>query len=169
MTNHDEHNSIKDNVLKAITAGKVTMKPRWHFLLNAALLFAGTTLAVLALVYLTSFIIYVESGTRGFNELLQTLPWLVLLLALIFIVILEVLVRKFAFSYRKPLLYTTLGVIFLVLLGGFVVSKTSFHNFLSDRSHRDHPPFGSGIYRHYDHGMRGEPRPNPEFEINPPQ
>ncbi len=144
---------IKDNILKAIEAGKVSMRPRWHFVLQAALLLIGTVLAVLALVYLVSFIFYISGQRHGLGELLSSLPWLLLLLAAVFIVILEILVRKYSFAYRKPMLYTVFLILALVIVSGFLIARTSFHRNLFDRAHRGELPFGGPFYRHY------EPRP----------
>lgn len=157
-------NSVKENVIRAIESGEVSMRPKWQFVATAGLLFAGSLLVTLALVYLVSFIFFTENGPRGTGEILSTLPWLVILVSLAFFVLLEILFRKFSFAYRKPLLYTTVGIIVFVLLTGFLVSLTPLHRGLSDRAFDDSLPFGGRFYRHYDH--RQMPRPD---EINRPR
>jgi hypothetical protein len=162
MNDNNHSKSIKDNVLKAIEAGKVTMRPRWHFVLKALLLLVGTILASMTLIFLISFIIFIlhETGIwfipgfgfHGIGLFFGSLPWLMLLLALVFIVMLEVLVRRYAFAYRKPLLYSTFGVIGLVILGGVIVSATPFHRGLFNSARNNNLPVAGGFYRQY--GMR---------------
>src|ERR1041385_3423472 len=157
--------SIKNKVLGAIEQGKVKMKPRWHFVLQATLLVLGTFLAVLALVYLVSFIFFAlhqtgiihstEFGFRGVGVFLVSLPWLLILLSVVFIVVLEILVRKYSFSYRRPLLYTIFGIILLVLVSGFVVAQTSFHRHLFLQAWDDNLPVVRGFYRTFGEGASG--------------
>lgn len=156
---NDEVNSIKDNILKSIEMGQVKMKPKWHFVLSAILLFVGVVWAVLVLVYIISFIIFVLHqtgawfvpgfGLHGWQEFLMSFPWLIVLLAVLFIVILEILVRKYSFGYRKPLLFTTVGVLVFVVGGGYVVAQTSFHRGLFDQSIEEHLPIAGGFYKQY--------------------
>ncbi len=40
--------------------------------------------------------------------------------------------RKFSFGYRKPLLYTALGVIVLSVVGGVAIASTPLHSRLSE-------------------------------------
>jgi hypothetical protein len=155
--NSNEQNSIRDNILKSIAAGQVTMKPKWHFVLRATLLVAGIILAVLALLYLISFIIFIlhQTGTwfvpgfgiSGISEFLISFPWMIVLVSAIFIVLLEILVRRYSFGYQKPLLYTTVGILALVTVGGFVVAATPLHRSLFDSAREEHLPFGGGFYK----------------------
>ncbi|OGE88009.1 MAG: hypothetical protein A3J07_02000 [Candidatus Doudnabacteria bacterium RIFCSPLOWO2_02_FULL_49_13] len=161
--NNNDHKSIKDNVLGAIETGKVIMRPKWHFLLQATLLVVGTVLSILTGIYLVSFIIFILHqtgvwfipGFGGPRLLFTSLPWILVLIAIIFIILLEFLVKKYSFGYRKPLLYSTIGVILVVLTGGFVIAQTPLHRGLFDRA-RDHRlPIGGGFYRQF--GMQRPP------------
>jgi hypothetical protein len=57
----------------------------------------------------------------GILEFLTSAPWLLLLGALVFLVILEILVHSFAFAYRRPLLYSLGGLTIIVVLGTVVL------------------------------------------------
>jgi hypothetical protein len=173
--NNESSNSIKDSVARAIEAGKVKMRPRWHFLLSAGLLFVGTILVVFTLVYLSSFAIFIFQqtpgpgpgmGARGLGVYLTSLPWIIILIAIIFLIILELLVRRYSFAYRKPLLYTILGIIVLIFLVSLLVAQTPFHKNLYDRAERDNLPFGNKFYRNF--GPRPHHQPGfDNHEINP--
>lgn len=152
-------NSLKDNILKSIEDGKITMKPKWYFVLRAVLLISGIVLAVLALLYLVSFIIFIlhqtgswfvpEFGMNGITEFLVSFPWLIVLVAILFLVLLEILVRRYSFGYQKPLLYTTIGVLVLVTGGGFVVAATPLHRSLFDSAREEHLPLAGGLYKQF--------------------
>lgn len=169
--NEEQHGkSIRSNVLAAIDAGKVKMRPRWHFIARAALLVTGTILAALALLYVSSFIFFIlhqtgvwftpRFGLRGFREFLIGLPWMLVLLAAVFIVILQFLVKRYAFGYGRPLLYSAIGIVVLVILGGFIIAMTPVHRGLFEQARQNHLPFAGGLYREY--GI-----PNPQGNVTP--
>lgn len=156
--------SIKDSVLSAIEAGKVTMKPKWHFVVKAVLLVLGIVLSALALIYVVSFIFFMLHqtgvwftpgfGFRGIREFLFGLPWLLILLSILFIAVLQILVKKYSFSYGRPLLYSAIAIIGVVVISGFVVSLTPVHRGLFRQAQQDRLPLAGGFYRQF-----GNPRP----------
>lgn len=162
MEQQDHNKSIKDQILESIETGKVAMKPRWHFVMRAALLIVGTVLASLALLYVVSFAVFMlrESGAlfaptfglRGLEEFLLSLPVLFVILALVFIVVLEVLVRRYEFAHRKPLVYSVLGITLLVVIGGIVIDRVHIHEGLFRHAQEGSLPFGGPLYRKF-----GEP------------
>jgi hypothetical protein len=152
-------NSIRDNVLKRIEAGKVHMRPRWHFVLRAVLMIVGTVLLVLTTVYLTSFIIFTLRQTGalaapgfrpgGYLLLLGSIPWVILVVAVIFLVLLGILVKKYSFGYHKPLLYTTAGIIALAVVGGILVEMTPLHRGLFRIAEENNLPVAGHMYRSF--------------------
>ena len=135
------------------------MRPRWHFVLRGGLWFVGTILAALTLLYLASFIVFTmhQSGSWfvpgfGWSALgvfFRSLPFLLVFLALLFMVLLEVLVSRYTFAYDKPLLYSALAIIVLVIFGGLAVGKTSLHSGLFRQAGKDRLPFAGELYRGY--------------------
>ncbi|HJV33041.1 MAG TPA: hypothetical protein VJ694_03370, partial [Patescibacteria group bacterium] len=113
------------------------------------------------LVYLLSFIIFAMRengawyvtpfGLRGLRAFLMAAPWVLILVALAILAILEVLVRRFSFAYRRPLLYSVLGVLALVTLSSFAVARTPLHASLMRDADRRQLPIGGGFYRGYGH------------------
>ncbi len=156
MNDLENNSPIKDKIVAAIQTGKIQMRPKWQFVLHAILIFVGTILSTLVLVYLSSFTIFISTQSHNIHELFETLPWLVIFLAVIFIIILEVLVRKYSFAYKKPLLYSVLGIVALVLLVGALVSQTDLHQDLDERAHGNEKPFWGSVYRHYDPDFDGD-------------
>lgn len=150
--------SLKDTIMKGIHEGKVQMRPRWHFVLFSALVLVGSLLMCFTLIYAISLLVYLlqvngewfapSLGLRGWASLLHSLPWLLLPLLVAFVVILEILVRRYTFVYKKPLLISVLGVMGVVIAGGFLVSLTPLHDRMArfDRIGMLPPPF-DGLYR----------------------
>jgi len=163
MQNETEENKIEKNVLTAIESGEIKMRPRWQFILQTTLLVTGAIIVLFALLYLVSFIIFIlhetgvwfvpNFGLSGWFALFRRLPWALIGLAIIFIVVLELLVRRYAFAYHRPLLASALAMVGIVLVGGAFISATRFHNQLFEFARHNGLPVIGGIYRGF--GMPG--------------
>lgn len=151
--------SIRDQVLEAIENGRVKMRPKWHFILKSALLITGTIILVLTLLYLASFIIFVLRqtgilfvpifGSGGWRVFFSSLPWFLLLLLLVFIVILEALIRRYSFAYRRPLVYSAAGIVLAIIIGGYAVAETSLHGRMFKNAEKGRLPIAGRLYRKY--------------------
>jgi len=153
-TPEKEHNSVRADIMKAISKGEIQMRPRWHFILLSALSITGIFIVFLTLLYVASLGVFFlrdsgalfapSFGLRGWWTLARSLPWLLIVFILIFVVVLELLVRRYAFVYKKPLLSSVLGIIALIVLGGFFIAQAPFHHqmMLSARRGQLPPPFG---------------------------
>lgn len=156
MSEHGPCTKLSESVVSAITAGEVRMRPRWWFFARTALLCAGVLLGFLTLLYLVSLILFFlrqsgagfapAFGPRGWLSFARNLPWLLIVVATAFIVLVEMVVRRYQFAYRRPALYSALAVIGIAVLGGFALVETPLHARLSEyaREHR----FAFGPYRH---------------------
>lgn len=144
--------------MKGIQEGRVQMRPRWHFALISVLILLGVLVACLTMVYAVSLVLYLlhvngewfapSFGLRGWLSFINSLPWLLMGLLMVFVLILEILVRRYAFVYKKPLITSVLGIMTIVLAGGFLVALTPLHNSMA-RFDRDGmlPPPLNGLYR----------------------
>lgn len=152
-------NELRDKVLGAIKNGKVKMRPKWHYVLKTALAITGGVLLSLALLYLVSFIFFAlrangvwfmpAFGLSGMRTFVMSLPWLLIFTSLLFIIILEILVKRYAFAYRKPLLYSVLGILALAIIGGFALARAPFHRSLLRRAQEDRSPLTAPFYREF--------------------
>jgi hypothetical protein len=137
-----EEKSIKDNVLKGVESGNIRMKPRWHFVLRTALIASGTLLILFTALYISSFIFFnlrqtgilfiPYFGFKGLPIILKSMPWILVCLSIVFMMLLGILAEHYAFVYDKPLIYSILAIITLVVVGGIALGMTSLHNW-----HRD--------------------------------
>lgn len=152
---------MQKKIMTAIECGELTMRPKWQFVLKTLLVWFGSLTVVFAILYLTSFILFVlrrsgvsvapHFGWHGWYAFLLAMPWLLILLLLIFVIILEILVRHYAFAYRRPLLFSALGILVIVVVGGQVVAMTPFHPRLSESADRGHLPVAGPWYRTFGH------------------
>lgn len=144
---------MNDELFDAIKNGDLKMRPRWYFILRDFLGVVAIVIVLLAVVYLASFIIFVlhESGAwfvpvfglSGWFALFNALPWMLILLSAIFIIFLAVLVKRYHFAYQWPMLYSILGVIFLIAAVCFLFIQSSFYNqFFSSGIAQDVPFLG---------------------------
>ncbi len=157
--NKKEEQKMERNVLAAISSGRIKMRPRWQFILQAALLGVGAVIILLTLLYLVSFILFAlhESGAwfvpnfglPGWWALFRRLPWVLIGFVIVFVVVLEVLVRRYAFAYQRPLLASALWIVGIVFVGGLVISATRFHREIFDFSRRSGLPVIGGIYQRF--------------------
>jgi hypothetical protein len=156
---HNKNHTIHDKILNAINAGELKMRPRWYFIFRNTLFALGALLVILILLYMISFIIFILHrnglwfvpvfGFQALGIFLFSLPWILILIALIFIFVLEILVKQYAFAYRRPLLYSALGAIGIVFVGGFVIAQSPLHHKFFVIARQGNLPFAGGFYRDF--------------------
>ena len=144
MDERDTSNLEKD-VMDAIRKGRVKMRPKWRFLLSSALGALGALILLLTLLYIMSFAIFTlrQSGAlfvpvfgmRGLFAFFGAIPLVLLTLLLIFVIILEILVRRYSFGYRRPLLVSVLAILAIVSVGGYALERTRVQNTLFREAH----------------------------------
>ena len=162
MKSELQKGSIKGRVFEKINSGSAQKRPRSYFIAHATLLVVGMVLLLLTLLYLTSFIFFVMRqtgvwfvpafGAPGFRTLILASPWLLILVAVIFVVLLEYLVKKYSFAYRRPLLYSVIGILVFVLIGGFVVARSPLHHAIYRHVRENRLPIAGPLYKEF--GMK---------------
>ena len=155
--NNPQKQSIANNVIHQIKDDKIKMRPKIYFILKSVAIALGIFFVALFILYLISFIIFALRasgvwylpgfGLRGIGASFVLLPWLLILISVILIIILEILVKHFAFAYRKPVLYSILFVIIFALLGSFIVDRTGLQSGLFKRAEQGNLPFAGELYR----------------------
>lgn len=157
MNNSDKNNKIKEIVLAKIKSGQAKMKPRWHFILKSVLLISGIIILSIALFYLASFILFVlrqtgvlfapAFGLRGIGAFFISLPWILILISIIFVAVLEILVKQYSFAYRKTLLYSLGAIIIFVAAGGWIMFASGMHQNMLERAMNDKLPVAGPFYK----------------------
>jgi hypothetical protein len=105
---------------------------------------------LLALLYFASLVVFfwhdsgawsaTSFGARGWWDLARATPWLLVIFVAIFSLLLELLVRKYAFVYRKSLVTTALAILLIVTFGGFLLGQTPLHPELALIARHGAPP-----------------------------
>lgn len=154
---NEENKKLQDRILGAIKKGEVVMRPRWHFVLKTILAILGVTMVSLVLVYLTSLIIFGlrESGIifapgfgfRGILIFARSLPWILIVLVGILLIVLELLVKKYSFAYRRPIVISAFGMLAVVCVTGWVLTRTTLHGAIMERAERFNIPVVGPAYR----------------------
>lgn len=111
-TIHNVHNQILDK----IKSGTIKQTPRWHFVLQALLYLLGFAASFIIFFYFISFVALVlrehyifealQFGPRTLFAVMHTLPFLLILIVIGIFIVLQLLVRHFAFAYMKPIAVT---------------------------------------------------------------
>lgn len=140
-------NTFKDNIIQKIKEDEVRMKPRWHFILRSLLFVVGLIIVALVATYLLSFVFFILHrtglwftpgfGMHGLMFFVVSSPWLLITMVVLFSILLYVLVQHYAFSYRKPLVYSMVGVVLFVIAVASLIGQTTMHErvrvFLEER------------------------------------
>lgn len=124
--------------MNAIRDGETSMHSKWHFKRKTLAATAGLILAALTTLLVISLIIFAlrqsgaweaaAFGTTGARAFFSALPWILITAALIFIIIIEIMIQRFAFAYHRPVLYSIALITGITLIGGYTVAQTSIHD-----------------------------------------
>lgn len=160
MYNENEYQDAKKELVNAIRSGTVAMRPKWHFILKGALFLIGILIALCVALYLVSFAVFAmhETGAWsapffGIHELIpffRALPITLITLSLAFILLLEILVRRYSFAYRTPLLYSLLLILAAVVIVSVLIAP--FHRRPFQAARAGKLPFGGQFYRRFGGG-----------------
>jgi len=148
---------LSEKLIDQVNSGQVKMKPKTYFVLKTSLFFLITFFIFLSILFFLSFIIFSLRtsgvsllpglGFRGIGVFLISLPWILILTAVVLILVLELFVKKFSFSYRRPILYSVLVIVVFVVLGGFAIANTQMHSGLFLKAQQEKLPIAGGFYR----------------------
>lgn len=155
----EKNEQLNKEILSQIKEGKVEMKSHGYFLLRTILGVLGVFLLSLCLVFLFSFILFglrksgvalaPGFGPQGFILFAMSLPWMLILITVAFLAVLEILIRKYSFVYKKPILYSLLAVfgittLITLLLPSFAIHNSVFRAYRPEIGGRemDMPPIG---------------------------
>jgi len=160
MNENQKKSSFSERVLKRIKSEKVKMRPRIYFVLRGVFIALSIVFVAFFILYLVSFIFFIfrisgiwylpRLGLPGFGMLFVSSPWILILIAMLLIVILEILVKRFSFAYRRPILYSILVIIVIIFLGSFIIVKTPLHSGFFWKARENQLPVIGTFYRQYE-------------------
>ncbi|MDB4992033.1 MAG: hypothetical protein JWL75_278 [Parcubacteria group bacterium] len=152
--------NLKDAVLAKIQSHDISMRPRIFYTLRLVGLFILSVAVLLLSILIANYVSFsiringhdalLSYGPQGFLAFLHFFPWPILVLDVFFIAVLQHMVRKFSFGYRKPVLYL-FGILFLVIIAaGLVLDReTRVNDSFYEGAGRAHPSFVGMFYRRF--------------------
>lgn len=159
---------ISEKILEKIKFGQIKMRPRLYFVFKLVLLIFGVLLALGLALFLTSFFFFtLRMGGIWFD---LRGPWSVLLFVLVLVILLEILLSRFKFAYQRPLIYSLLGLLLLLVLFGWGLDRTDMHSRMMRQTERGRYPWMGRFYRGYRMPMHpgGMPREMRDRMFFPP-
>lgn len=149
--------SLKEKLLMRIQSGEIPMRPRVHFILISSLAVGAILLLVLSAIYLFSLAFFgldargaflmSAFGPRGFWELLVALPLSLLAIGICMLAVSEILARRFAFTYRRPVLYSLAMLLVLVGAGSGLFYASDAHELLREQAEQGPMTSLRSVYR----------------------
>lgn len=129
---------FEKKIIDKIGNDKIKMKNKAYFIFRSVVLVLTIVFVSLISLFFASLIIFTlrasgllllpPLGLRGLKMFLFSFPWIMAILILLLMFSLSILAKKYKFVYKKPLLYSVLGIVIIVLIGGFVCAEFSFHD-----------------------------------------
>lgn len=136
----DKNKDIKNEIMSKIEKGDIKMKSHWFCIAQKIGLQSGLALTVLILVFLlNAFFYYIKTnelllslhyGPSVWQKLLHSLPYDLILIIIFFLILLNFIIKKFDFSYKKPFILIFAIVLVFVIFFASVVFASNFNNIL---------------------------------------
>jgi hypothetical protein len=161
MENPIQQNNRPTSALVQVQQGDVHMKPKYYFKLKEAALILAIILTFCLTLYTASLVIFIFNpndalilsrfGFTGIEFLLISLPWFFILLVVGLILLIEFFIKRFTLVYQRPLIYSLLLLVFLMVIGAACIEKMSFHKKLSGMAQEKNIPLLSPFYKEANH------------------
>jgi len=152
--------NLKKEIMTQIRDDKITIKSRWIFLAKKIGLRSGLALTIIFLIFfINAFFFYIKAngfllslhfGSSVWQKLLHALPYDLMLLIIIFLVLLNYIIKRFDFSYKQHLVVVFLIFILGITLFATLLFATDFNMLLKNdlKTSNFRIPFISDFYIH---------------------
>lgn len=150
----DPNKSLKEKVLDKIRASEIQMHSRTYFILRLVSVTALIVAILAVSIFIFNFIAFsirlnhhdvlLGFGPSGYLLFLQFFPWGLVLIDVGLVAVLQILIRRFEFGYRIPVLRLIAAILVVALVAGFALDATKVNeHFLHDADDEHLPaPFG---------------------------
>ncbi len=159
MEDNKNQENLNASLMEKIKSGEVKMKPKVYFISKSVGFILIAVLLFLITIFLVSFIIFFVRGSGlwflpgfgwpGIRMMLLQLPWFLIAVCAGLVILLEVLISRLGFAYRRPLVYSILVLLVLATTIGILVSKTPLHVSAFRAAVENKLPFAGLLYRSY--------------------
>jgi len=151
--------SLRTSVLEQIKSGSVSVTPKWRFTASTIISVAGLIFGFLVVIFTASFLHYSlreagildlpTFGGEGLKAFFWALPWIPIIVLIICSLVLEVWLLRYGFAYRRPLLYSTLGIIGCLTVGTVLAAVTQVHEGMFEVAEQDNVPLAKPMYHSF--------------------
>ncbi len=148
---------LKDTIISTLSSGEIKMIPKWRIVLYSFTVLIAILFLFLLVVFSFSFIFFILSrygfmylpmfGFMTALHMLSAIPILLFFCTMALLFAIEMISRKYAFSFRKPLIVTLLSITSLALVLSFIISITPMHEYMRDYAKENNIPLMSKAYR----------------------
>jgi len=148
---------LNQEIMTKVKAGKITMKPKWYFVLGSGLLFVSLVILIVLSVFLFNLTVYILRSQGPIRlwrveMLLSQLPLWIPILAVLALWGGIKLLKKYDFSYKKNFLLIIIGLVLAIILAAFAIDNFGLNEFFA----RKEP-----MRRFYQQLEDGNPRRSP--------
>ena len=136
MSNKNEIN-LENKIMGRVISGEVKMKPRLYFILGSIMSFVGLVGLITGSVFFTNLTLFLirkqGPGTGRLIQMFESFPMWIPFLALAFLILGIVMLKKFDFSYKRNPLVLVLTLLVAVLLSAKIIDSLGLNEIWSRR------------------------------------
>jgi hypothetical protein len=127
---------IEKTVMAMVKANEIAMKPKWYFMLGSLLSMVGLvglSIGAIFLINLTLFLVqrHGPMGQWRLQQILNSFPWWVPILAIIGLGLGIWLLKKYDLAYKKNFWLIVAGFIISVFLAAFILDYSGLNSIWS--------------------------------------
>jgi hypothetical protein len=137
-TNNKREIDIEKEIMSKVISGKISMKPRWYFVLGTTLSILGLALLSVVSIFLVNVMIcslriHGSMGQWKLQVMLDSFPLWMPIFAILGVVVGVFILKKYDFSYKKNFLAIIAGFIFSIIIAGFLIDLLGLNDVWSRR------------------------------------
>jgi hypothetical protein len=136
--------TLAEKISNQIKTHSIHMRPRAYFIAGAVALGSGFALSVLIAIFAIGVSVfrlrihtpfqYLQAGSGGFRIFLLTFPWIPLVIAIAFIIMGVVVMRKYDFSYKHAFSGIFIGFLATVVVVGIISDAAGIPEWAEDNA-----------------------------------
>jgi hypothetical protein len=124
---------IEKNIMTKVRSKSITMKPKWFFVLGSLSMIVGLISSFIVGTFLTNLTFFLtrQHGPMGqwrLDQIINSFPMWVPLVALGGIVFGVIFLKKYDFSYKNNFFLIALGFIATIIITAFLLDYTGLNN-----------------------------------------
>lgn len=137
---------MMNKIMNIIKQENISMRSRYYFVARSSMWALAAVLVFASIVYLLSLIFFIWNdhalgtialfGSKGIGLMLFSMPWMLILATIALVITLELLAAKFSFVYKRPLVYSLLILLVVLIAVSSLVARTAMHDRIAGPMHR---------------------------------